>query len=218
MRWVLLFRSCAFPPLFIVLLTPLPTSDLYAPLAHCFVPHGCVQGDACDLPESLGKFNVVHAVNLLCRLPNPRYASLARPRFPSRLAPCGWSLSDLLYHMCSRLAAVHVQLSQRAWGSCRFLLCGFMLQALMCSHAFPLFSFQSPACHDRAFLERLVSLVAPGGLVVLISPYSWLPGYTSPDKWIGRDAQCCGSTPNLSRHMHPMQAARCTVGGSCTGV
>lgn len=35
------------------------------------------------------------------------------------------------------------------------------------------------------FLERLPSLLVPGGIVVLISPYSWLTSYTSKDKWLG---------------------------------
>jgi hypothetical protein len=35
-------------------------------------------------------------------------------------------------------------------------------------------------------LDRLASLVEPRGLVVLISPYSWLPGYTSRDNWMGQ--------------------------------
>jgi len=66
------------------------------------------QGDACALRADIGTFNVVHAVNLLCRLPDP-----------------------------------------------------------------------------QVFLNRLSSLVADRGLVVLISPYSWLPGYTARDKWLG---------------------------------
>jgi putative 4-mercaptohistidine N1-methyltranferase len=28
-------------------------------------------GDACDLPNDLGSFDIVHAANLICRLPNP---------------------------------------------------------------------------------------------------------------------------------------------------
>jgi len=36
-----------------------------------------------------------------------------------------------------------------------------------------------------AFLERAVSLVNPGGVLVLVSPYSWLEEYTPKEKWLG---------------------------------
>jgi putative 4-mercaptohistidine N1-methyltranferase len=35
------------------------------------------------------------------------------------------------------------------------------------------------------FLNRLRSLVVPGGIVVLVSPYTWLEQYTPKDKWLG---------------------------------
>ena len=35
------------------------------------------------------------------------------------------------------------------------------------------------------FLARLPFLVKPGGQLVLTSPYTWLPDYTPPDKWLG---------------------------------
>ena len=35
------------------------------------------------------------------------------------------------------------------------------------------------------FLSRLKDIVIEGGLVVLVSPYSWLPAYTPKDKWLG---------------------------------
>lgn len=35
------------------------------------------------------------------------------------------------------------------------------------------------------FLNRLPELTAPNGLVVFISPYSWLPQYTKKSNWIG---------------------------------
>jgi putative 4-mercaptohistidine N1-methyltranferase len=67
------------------------------------------QGDACNLPvATLGKFNVIHGANLLCRLPDP--AKFLRD------------------------------------------------------------------CHD---------LLEEGGIVVLVSPYSWLEQYTDKDKWLG---------------------------------
>lgn len=38
-----------------------------------------------------------------------------------------------------------------------------------------------------AFLTRLPSLVTPGGVVALISPYSWLEEYTRKDRWTSFD-------------------------------
>ena len=35
------------------------------------------------------------------------------------------------------------------------------------------------------FVARLPSLVKPGGQLVLTSPYTWLPDYTPPEKWLG---------------------------------
>ncbi|MEO5916708.1 MAG: putative 4-mercaptohistidine N1-methyltransferase [Luteolibacter sp.] len=55
-----------------------------------------LQGDAMDLPDSLGSFDRVHAANLLCRLPDParllgRLPSLVNPGGELVLAtPCTW--------------------------------------------------------------------------------------------------------------------------------
>lgn len=55
-----------------------------------------LQGDAMNLPESLGSFDRVHAANLLCRLPEPmrlleRLPSLVNPGGELVLAtPCTW--------------------------------------------------------------------------------------------------------------------------------
>lgn len=35
------------------------------------------------------------------------------------------------------------------------------------------------------FLARLPSLLVANGIVIFISPYSWLPQYTDKSKWIG---------------------------------
>eukprot|EP00053_Salpingoeca_punica_P007702 m.70037 g.70037 ORF g.70037 m.70037 type:complete len:275 (-) comp14285_c0_seq2:314-1138(-) len=43
------------------------------------------------------------------------------------------------------------------------------------------------------FLTSLAALVRSGGVVVLFSPYSWLPGWTSKDKWIGGVVEQDGS-------------------------
>eukprot|EP00903_Cladosiphon_okamuranus_P013496 g12571.t1 len=37
----------------------------------------------------------------------------------------------------------------------------------------------------QSFLEDLPALVKPGGVAVLISPYSWLKEYTAPSEWLG---------------------------------
>ncbi|XP_013396303.1 uncharacterized protein LOC106163301 [Lingula anatina] len=66
------------------------------------------QGDACNLPVSLGQFGCVFAGNLICRLPNP---------------------------------------------------------------------------YD--FLNRLPTLVARGGILVITSPYTWLEEYTPKNLWLG---------------------------------
>ncbi len=36
-----------------------------------------------------------------------------------------------------------------------------------------------------AFLDRCRTLVKPGGVLVLVSPYSWLKGWTDKAKWLG---------------------------------
>jgi len=36
-----------------------------------------------------------------------------------------------------------------------------------------------------AFLDRIPSLLNPGGVLVLVSPYSWLSEYTAQEKWLG---------------------------------
>lgn len=36
-----------------------------------------------------------------------------------------------------------------------------------------------------AFLAQLPALVAPGGVAVLVSPFSWLQEYTPKDRWLG---------------------------------
>lgn len=45
----------------------------------------------------------------------------------------------------------------------------------------------------RKFLERLPSVVVPGGLVVFISPFSWLPQYTPKTKWLGGTVDAAGA-------------------------
>ncbi|KAG2451483.1 hypothetical protein HYH02_004081 [Chlamydomonas schloesseri] len=36
-----------------------------------------------------------------------------------------------------------------------------------------------------AFINRCRSLIKPGGVLVLVSPYSWLKGWTDKSKWLG---------------------------------
>ena len=68
-------------------------------------------GDAMNLPVEWSNFDVVHAANLICRLPEP-----------------------------------------------------------------------------RRFLDRLPDLVAPGGTLLLCTPWSWLETFTPRDKWLGGHA------------------------------
>jgi 5-histidylcysteine sulfoxide synthase/putative 4-mercaptohistidine N1-methyltranferase len=35
------------------------------------------------------------------------------------------------------------------------------------------------------FLERITGRINPGGLLVILSPYTWLEEFTPPDKWLG---------------------------------
>ena len=51
----------------------------------------------------------------------------------------------------------------------------------------------TPRALRRNFLNRLKDIVIPGGLVVLVSPYSWLPNYTPQDKWLGGFTDAAGA-------------------------
>lgn len=50
----------------------------------------------------------------------------------------------------------------------------------------------------RLFLACLPALMAPGGLVVFISPFSWLPQYTPKEHWLGGVVDASGA-PVASR-------------------
>lgn len=82
-------------------------------------------GDAMALPADLGSFDVLHAANLLCRLPDP-----------------------------------------------------------------------------RVFLDRLPTLVKPGGQLLLTTPFTWLEEFTPPDRWIGGHPGR-GSAAELERLLSP---------------
>ena len=56
----------------------------------------------------------------------------------------------------------------------------------------------------RAFLASLPRLVAPGGVAVLVSPYSWLEEYTPQEEWLGgcvRGGSDVSSAPALKAAM-----------------
>jgi putative 4-mercaptohistidine N1-methyltranferase len=63
-----------------------------------------------------------------------------------------------------------------------------------------------------SFLKRCSSLVKPGGVLVLVSPYSWLPEYTKQEKWLGgREASGSsfdGLSSFLKRHEFELAGRR----------
>jgi len=93
-----------------------------------------MQGDACALPEELGRFDAVLAANLLCRLPQP-----------------------------------HV------------------------------------------FLQRCEQLVKPGGVLVLVSPYSWLEQYTPREHWLGGDYDENGQVKDSAKTVASLLSNRFTL-------
>jgi len=48
----------------------------------------------------------------------------------------------------------------------------------------------------RAFLQKAVDSVRPGGILVLVSPFSWLEEYTPKDKWFGGRLDASGEPLN----------------------
>jgi SAM-dependent methyltransferase len=44
----------------------------------------------------------------------------------------------------------------------------------------------------QQLLKNLVSYLNPGGVLVLSSPYTWLPEFTSPQEWLGGTADEAG--------------------------
>merc|ERR1711920_875788 len=40
----------------------------------------------------------------------------------------------------------------------------------------------------QAFLQKAIDSIRPGGILVLVSPYSWLEEYTPQEKWLGGKA------------------------------
>ena len=56
----------------------------------------------------------------------------------------------------------------------------------------------------RKFLESLPRLLVPGGVAVIISPYSWLQEYTAHEHWLGgvvRGADTVASADALAEAM-----------------
>merc|ERR1712217_586832 len=39
--------------------------------------------------------------------------------------------------------------------------------------------------NPEAFLAKAAECIRPGGILVLVSPYSWLEEYTAKEKWLG---------------------------------
>jgi len=62
----------------------------------------------------------------------------------------------------------------------------------------------------KAFLQRCTELVKPGGVLVLVSPYSWLEEYTTKSRWLGGYADESGAPQKSS------DAVSALLGGSFT--
>mmetsp|Transcript_31829 Transcript_31829/g.82406 ORF Transcript_31829/g.82406 Transcript_31829/m.82406 type:complete len:314 (-) Transcript_31829:51-992(-) len=56
-------------------------------------------------------------------------------------------------------------------------------------------------------LRRLPSLVKPGGIVVLVSPYSWLEAWTPKAKWIGATVGSAGPQPSFQALQEMLQGS-----------
>lgn len=57
--------------------------------------------------------------------------------------------------------------------------------------------------HPRQFLERMATLVNPGGILVLNSPFSWLEAFTEPAEWIGATPETGPSSEALKACLDP---------------
>lgn len=55
----------------------------------------------------------------------------------------------------------------------------------------------------QAFLERLPDLVAPGGQLLLTTPFTWLEEFTPRDRWIGGVADGPSCEEELNRRLSP---------------
>ncbi len=68
----------------------------------------------------------------------------------------------------------------------------------------------------RAFLSSLPRLLHPGGVAVIVSPYSWLEEYTPQPAWLGgvvRGGADVASAPQLAEAMVRTHAQQClTIG------
>merc|ERR1719437_375337 len=45
----------------------------------------------------------------------------------------------------------------------------------------------------QAFLQKAIDSVRPGGILVLVSPFSWLAEYTPEEKWFGGKTDGAGA-------------------------
>nr|QKY15185.1 predicted protein [Polytomella parva] len=52
----------------------------------------------------------------------------------------------------------------------------------------------------KKFLDRCRTLIKPGGILVLVSPYSWLAGWTSKEKWLGGYLRADDQQPQFTRN------------------
>lgn len=55
----------------------------------------------------------------------------------------------------------------------------------------------------RCFIERLADLVAPGGQMLLATPFSWLPEFTPEENWLGGTEDAAPSREILADLLRP---------------
>jgi hypothetical protein len=58
--------------------------------------------------------------------------------------------------------------------------------------------------HPRRLLQRLAAVTRDGGVLVVLSPFSWWEGATAVDEWIGGTAATGRAEPVFVREMEKL--------------
>lgn len=62
--------------------------------------------------------------------------------------------------------------------------------------------------HPREFLQKLSNLVAPGGVLVITAPYTWMPQFSDKSQWLGgykdKDGQLVTGFHTLQKELAPL--------------